>query len=191
MFAQAGRDLSPSHVQALSRGMSQGTAPVMLDAYNQALAAQRSAIDSLYGAGGQTAGLFPGSISGAGKPAGGYRGVERRGAGAKLRAERAASPRSAEARPADEPAGPACEHRHADRRPGKSIERTVHHHELAPVRWNSSSDIRTPQRTCCRSCRGWAAVAAATRTARGVAEAPASGRRRRRASIATIHSPLL
>jgi hypothetical protein len=60
MFAGAGRDLSPAHVQALSRGLTQGTAPVMLDAYNQALAGQRSAIDQLYGAGGQTAGLLSG-----------------------------------------------------------------------------------------------------------------------------------
>ena len=58
MFAGAGRDLSGMNQQALARGISQGEAPVLLDAYNQGIAGQRSAIDSLYGAGGQTAGLL-------------------------------------------------------------------------------------------------------------------------------------
>ena len=55
MFAGAGRDLSGAHTGTLSESIAKGTAPVLLDAYNQALAGQRSAIDQLYGAGGQTA----------------------------------------------------------------------------------------------------------------------------------------
>ena len=58
MFAGAGRDLSGMNQQALARGITQAEAPVLLDAYNRALAGQRSAIDLLYGAGGQTAGLL-------------------------------------------------------------------------------------------------------------------------------------
>ena len=58
MFAGAGRDLSGMNQQALARGITQAEAPVLLDAYNRALAGQRSAINSLYGAGGQTAGLL-------------------------------------------------------------------------------------------------------------------------------------
>lgn len=58
MFAGAGRDLSGMNQQALARGITQAEAPVLLDAYNRALAGQRSAIDSLYGAGGQTVGLL-------------------------------------------------------------------------------------------------------------------------------------
>jgi hypothetical protein len=58
MFAGAGRDLSGANVQALSRGIAQGEAPVLADAYNRALDRQAQAIDKLYGAGGQTAGLL-------------------------------------------------------------------------------------------------------------------------------------
>ena len=58
MFAGAGRDLSGMNQQALARGITQAEAPVLLDAYNRAVAGQRSAIDALYGAGGQTAGLL-------------------------------------------------------------------------------------------------------------------------------------
>jgi hypothetical protein len=58
MFAGAGRDLSGLNQQALARGIAQGEAPVLLDAYNRALADRRSAIDALYGAGGTTAGLL-------------------------------------------------------------------------------------------------------------------------------------
>ena len=58
MFAGAGRDLSGMNQQALARGIGQAEAPVLLDAYNRALSGQRSAIDALYGAGGQTAGLL-------------------------------------------------------------------------------------------------------------------------------------
>jgi hypothetical protein len=58
MFAGAGRDLSGLNQQTLARGIAQGEAPLLLDAYNRALADQRSAIDALYGAGGTTAGLL-------------------------------------------------------------------------------------------------------------------------------------
>ena len=57
MFAGAGRDISGMNQQALARGITQAEAPVLLDAYNRALAGQRSAIDSIYGSGGQTAAL--------------------------------------------------------------------------------------------------------------------------------------
>jgi hypothetical protein len=60
MFAGAGRDLSGANQQTLSRGIAQGEAPVLYDAYNAGVQGQRSAIDSLYGAGGQTAGLLSG-----------------------------------------------------------------------------------------------------------------------------------
>jgi hypothetical protein len=58
MFAGAGRDLSGLNQQALARGIAQGEAPVLLDAYNQALANQRSAIDALYGGANTTTGLL-------------------------------------------------------------------------------------------------------------------------------------
>jgi hypothetical protein len=58
MFAGAGRDLSGLNQQALARGITQGQAPVLLDAYNQALNNQMSAINSLYGAGNTSAGLL-------------------------------------------------------------------------------------------------------------------------------------
>lgn len=57
-FAGAGRDLSGANSQALARGIAQAEAPVLIDAYNRALADQRSAIDALYGAGERTAGLL-------------------------------------------------------------------------------------------------------------------------------------
>jgi len=58
MFAGAGRDLSGANQQALARGLAQGEAPVLADAYNRARTDQLAAIDKLYGAGGQTAGLL-------------------------------------------------------------------------------------------------------------------------------------
>jgi hypothetical protein len=58
MFAGAGRDLSGANLQTLSRGIAQGEAPVLADAYNTARNNQLSAIDNLYGAGGTTAGLL-------------------------------------------------------------------------------------------------------------------------------------
>ena len=60
LFAGAGRDLSGLNQQALARGIAQGQAPVLLDAYNQAQNQRVGAINSLYGAGGQTAGLLSG-----------------------------------------------------------------------------------------------------------------------------------
>jgi hypothetical protein len=59
-FAGAGRDLSGANQQTLARGIAQGEAPVLMDAYTKALADQKSAIDALYGAGGTTAGLLSG-----------------------------------------------------------------------------------------------------------------------------------
>jgi len=58
MFAGAGRDLSGMNLQALSRGIAQGEAPVLADAYNKALADQMAAIDKLHAAAGQTGGLL-------------------------------------------------------------------------------------------------------------------------------------
>jgi hypothetical protein len=54
-FTGAGRDLSGAHMGAVARGISQGTAPVLFDAYNQALAQQAQAIDKIYASGGQSA----------------------------------------------------------------------------------------------------------------------------------------
>jgi hypothetical protein len=60
MYAGAGRDPAGAggFGQSLGRGLAEGQAPVLLDAYNKARADQRSAIEALYGAGGQTAGLL-------------------------------------------------------------------------------------------------------------------------------------
>ncbi len=60
LYAGAGRDPTGagSFGQSLGRGIAEGQAPVLVDAYNKAIADQRSAIDQLYGAGGQTAGLL-------------------------------------------------------------------------------------------------------------------------------------
>ncbi len=58
MFAGAGRDLSGANQMALARGITEGQAPVLLDAYSRARADQLGAQDKLYGAGGQTAGLL-------------------------------------------------------------------------------------------------------------------------------------
>lgn len=60
MFAGAGRDFSGAHMGTLSRGIAEGTAPVLYDAYNQARGQQLGAQDKMYGAGGQTAGLLSG-----------------------------------------------------------------------------------------------------------------------------------
>jgi hypothetical protein len=59
-FAAAGRDLSGMNSQALGRGIGQAEAPILYDAYNQARGQQLGAINSLYGAGGTTAGLLSG-----------------------------------------------------------------------------------------------------------------------------------
>jgi hypothetical protein len=58
MFAGAGRDLSGANQQALARGIAQGEAPVLNDAYNTARNQQLAAINSLYGAGNTTGGLL-------------------------------------------------------------------------------------------------------------------------------------
>jgi hypothetical protein len=57
-FAGAGRDLSGLNQQALARGIAQGEAPVLLDAYQQGLGNQLNAINALYGAGNTSAGLL-------------------------------------------------------------------------------------------------------------------------------------
>ena len=58
MFAGAGRDLSGANQQALARGIAQGEAPVLNDAYNTARNQQLVAINSLYRAGNTTGGLL-------------------------------------------------------------------------------------------------------------------------------------
>jgi Chaperone of endosialidase len=57
-FAAAGRDGSPANLQALGRGIAQGTAPVIAAQYNQDVANQLNAANSLYGAGNTTYGLL-------------------------------------------------------------------------------------------------------------------------------------
>lgn len=57
-FAAAGRDGSPANLQALSRGISQGEAPVIANQYNQDVQNQLAAANSLYGAGNTTYGLL-------------------------------------------------------------------------------------------------------------------------------------
>jgi len=60
MFAGAGRDLSGMNTQTLARGITEGTAPIFAQQYNQNVATQRGMMDNLYNAGGQTAGLLSG-----------------------------------------------------------------------------------------------------------------------------------
>jgi hypothetical protein len=60
-FAGAGRDLSDANAQAVSRGLTQGLAPVLLGQYNQDVANQFNAANSLYGAGNTTAGMLTGT----------------------------------------------------------------------------------------------------------------------------------
>lgn len=57
-FAAAGRDGSAANLQALGRGIAQGTAPVIAAQYNQDVANQLNAANSLYGAGNATYGLL-------------------------------------------------------------------------------------------------------------------------------------
>lgn len=57
-FAAAGRDLSGLNQQALARGLTQGAGQLIQNQYNQNVANQLGAINSLYGAGNTTAGLF-------------------------------------------------------------------------------------------------------------------------------------
>ncbi|MDR3469826.1 MAG: tail fiber domain-containing protein [Xanthobacteraceae bacterium] len=57
-FAAAGRDLSPGNSQALARGITQAQAPIIAGQYNQDVANQLAAANSLYGAGNATYGLM-------------------------------------------------------------------------------------------------------------------------------------
>ena len=74
MFAGAGRDLSGINQESLARGITEGTAPIFANQYNQNVGAQQNAINSLFqgglgatesqlhgaGAGLTAAGLMPG-----------------------------------------------------------------------------------------------------------------------------------
>lgn len=60
MFAGAGRDLSGANLQTLARGITEGTAPIFANQYNQNVATQRGAQDNLYSAGNATAGILSG-----------------------------------------------------------------------------------------------------------------------------------
>lgn len=60
MFAGAGRDLSGANQYNLSRGLSEGLAPVFAQQYQQERTNQLGAQNALYGAGNSTAGLLSG-----------------------------------------------------------------------------------------------------------------------------------
>lgn len=57
-FAAAGRDGSAANLQALGRGIAQGTAPVIAGQYNQDVANQFNAANSLFNAGNTSYGLL-------------------------------------------------------------------------------------------------------------------------------------
>lgn len=59
-FAGAGRDLSGMNTQTLARGLSQGLGGLIANQYNQNVQNQLGAANTLFGAGGQTAGLLSG-----------------------------------------------------------------------------------------------------------------------------------
>ena len=59
-FAAAGRDGSGMNQQTLARGIAQGEAPVIASQYNQDVANQLSAANTLYGAQNSTSGLLSG-----------------------------------------------------------------------------------------------------------------------------------
>ena len=59
-FAASGRDLSGMNQQTLARGIAQGEAPVIAGQYNQDVANQLNAANSLYGAQNSTSGLLSG-----------------------------------------------------------------------------------------------------------------------------------
>jgi hypothetical protein len=59
-FAAAGRDMSGANQMAYGRGVAAGEAPVMAGQYNQDVANQLSAANSLYGAQNSTSGLLSG-----------------------------------------------------------------------------------------------------------------------------------
>ena len=58
MFAGAGRDLSGMNQQTLARGIAEGTAPTLLNAYEGERGRQFGAIDALYSGGVGTAGML-------------------------------------------------------------------------------------------------------------------------------------
>lgn len=60
MFAGAGRDLSGMNQQTLARGIAQGTAPVLLSAYENERGRQMGAISDLFSGGMGTAGMLSG-----------------------------------------------------------------------------------------------------------------------------------
>jgi len=60
MFAGAGRDFSGANLNSLSRGIMEGTAPILANQYNQDVQNQLNAAGQLYGAGNTTAGLLSG-----------------------------------------------------------------------------------------------------------------------------------
>lgn len=59
-FAAAGRDLSGANQGALSRGLTQGLAPVIVDQYNRNVQNQQGAAGNLYSAGNTNAGILSG-----------------------------------------------------------------------------------------------------------------------------------
>jgi hypothetical protein len=59
-FAAAGRDMSGANQMAYGRGVAAGEAPVIAEQYNQDVANQLSAANSLYGAQNSTSGLLSG-----------------------------------------------------------------------------------------------------------------------------------
>ena len=60
MYAGAGRDMSGANLNSLSRGIMEGTAPILANQYNQDVQNQLAAAGQLYGAGNTTAGLLSG-----------------------------------------------------------------------------------------------------------------------------------
>lgn len=58
MFAGAGRDLSGVNQRAVARGVSEATAPILAGMFNSERDRQLGAAGTLFGAGGQTAGLL-------------------------------------------------------------------------------------------------------------------------------------
>jgi hypothetical protein len=60
MYAGAGRDFSGANLNSLSRGIMEGTAPILANQYNQDIQNQLNAAGQLYGAGNTTAGLLSG-----------------------------------------------------------------------------------------------------------------------------------
>lgn len=59
-FAAAGRDMSGMNQQSLARGITEGTAPIFANQYNQNVATQTGLMGNLYNAGNSTAGVLSG-----------------------------------------------------------------------------------------------------------------------------------